>query len=254
MIFAIPSYKRSHRQWTVEYLRKLGYSKKDIFVFTQTNEDYKAYKEAWGDKATIIMKKAHNVASARNNILEYFQGEHLMIIDDDIKRIHVLQIKDGKKKTLKVDDRETFDLILSHGFQLMKKYNAVWWGIYSTSNPYFLSYTVSVGYPFASTFNGFHAIPSVRFDPNMPVKEDYELQIRLNLTGRPAIRLDFIYPETKYWAEGGCEDIRRQGKENEAYAKLFQKYGRYLQKTKDPRFIRFKKNYPRYKEEVELWL
>ena len=112
IVFCIPSYKRSEEQLTLSYLEEMGYSKEQIYISTQTYEDYQKYSQKYSKRANIIYKEGNCVADNRNTLLDNFDvGQKMVMLDDDIKYIGSKrgnEIKPFSKEELKNFLNEAF--------------------------------------------------------------------------------------------------------------------------------------------------
>ena len=54
--WGIPSYQRAEDPFTLDLLTRLGYTKDEIIISTQTKEDYELYTNLQGDRATVIYR------------------------------------------------------------------------------------------------------------------------------------------------------------------------------------------------------
>ena len=133
-VFGIPSYKRAEKQSTLSYINRLGYSRKDIYISTKTEEDYRIYSSRYSDKATILYRQGNCVADNRNTILEGLKDfRHILFLDDDITGIGVLA-KEGKrseggavcessiKRKVRLADKLMFPFGTKYGFSNMGRF------------------------------------------------------------------------------------------------------------------------------------
>lgn len=205
MIVCIPSYKRAGKVKTFELLGG-SFSKEEIIIATQTESDYAAYQELYGEKATIIMKEAHSCGEARNNLLDYCKGKgikEVLFLDDDLKKIRT------------VDDRfltgKDFRELMEQCFQFARKYGVTLFGSYATDNPMMMSRKAT-----PNIIDGMLCgllDTSIRYDISFTTKSDYELSLRLMSQGKRVIRFNSFAPVNSPRSSGGCEEIRERKEE-----------------------------------------
>lgn len=201
IIFAIPSYKRSKEQTTLEYLEKIGYSKDNIYISTQTEKDYKEYKEKYGKRANIIFKEGYSVSDNRNTLLDNFKkGTKIIMLDDDISYI-------GKLKGKKIEPfkKEELDDFIDKAFKFCRNNRALIWGGYPVDNYYFMKGTIDKRNILIGTILGI-INSSYRFNREFKIKEDFELCLQMMKDGYNSIRFNFIHAPAKHKSKGGCEE------------------------------------------------
>lgn len=92
MIVTIPSYHRAGEVSSLDFLGD-AFSRDEIIIGTQCKEDYEAYTELYGERATVIYKEGHCCSDNRNNLLEYLSERGItecLQIDDDLKYIRTM--------------------------------------------------------------------------------------------------------------------------------------------------------------------
>ena len=71
----------------------------------------------------------------------------------------------------------------------------------------------------------------IRFDPDYPVKEDYELSLRCIKEDGGIVGARFLFWKNEHWTgKGGCGDYRTQSMEDEVIKKLMDAYPGYIKK------------------------
>lgn len=205
--FGIPSYKRAHKQLTLEYLLSMGYEKEQIVIATQTKDDYKEYTERYGEKATVVYGEGSCVGDNRNNILNSLpKGVKIVMLDDDIKCIQELN-KDGKLQDIK--DKSHLNEVFNGFFDYCEKHNANIWGVYPVSNAYFMKRKIDNKNILAGFVLGV-VNGTFLFNREFKIKEDYELCCRQIKTGYNCVRFNWITAKVKYKTnDGGCQDNSR---------------------------------------------
>ena len=219
-IIAIPSYQRSEKQTTLEYLHKLGIPRELIHIFVQTEEDKAAYSQ-YETKANIIHAPAHGIATARNNILRHFAGSrNIVMMDDDISAISKL----CGDKLVAIDTRAELADVFNRCFGAALNHNAPLFGIYPVHNAFFMSKTISTAVT-VNTVLGFRKGYSIRFDESYTAKEDIELCGRLINSGTKVVRMNFLAPNAKHRTNGGgCHDTWASSANKTAVERLCKTY------------------------------
>ena len=216
--FAIPTYKRVEKQLTLQMLKKFGYTKEDIIMATQTEDDYTAYKNKYNEDCIIICREGHSVTDNRNTLIDYFdKGQWIIMLDDDINGFFKLT---GKSLT-KIETKEEFDKMINDFFIYTEKNNGKMWGVYPCKNAFFMGQSINKKDIVNSCLG---IIVDERFDENLKAKEDIELCCRYIKNGYNIIRFNFITYDVKHKQTGGCSDVWKT-QENEIVArKLVYKY------------------------------
>lgn len=207
-VFGIPSYKRAEKQTTLSYLNRLGYIRGDIYISTQTEEDYHLYSAKYGDKATILYRPGNCVADNRNAILEELKDKTcILFLDDDISGIGVLA-KEGKRseggKYVRLQSKEQLDAIVLNCFNIAKKVNSPIWDVSFFDNPLFSKKIIREKQIFIGTMFGMFN-NGLRFNREYKVKEDFELCCRVISSGKSCIRYDNICVWASHKTKGGCQ-------------------------------------------------
>jgi len=200
-IVTIPSYRRAEKQETLDCMRRLGIPKERIYIFVQTEEDYKDYTRLYGAHANIVRSNATNVTTARNAIIKHFSGSSdMLMMDDDISAIG--RLENGKLK--KIEDQEEFADAISACFNVARKLKSPLFGIYPVYNDFFMSATISTKVT-VNTVIGFVKGTALYFDETYNTKEDIELCARLLSFGGNVARINFLAPQAKHRTnKGGC--------------------------------------------------
>lgn len=206
--FGIASYNRLDRQNMLLLLNKMGYEKDEILLSVQTKADYDAYKERYDDMATILYKDGKNVCDNKNTILEYLI-EHLdntrvVMLSDKVRGV-VYKKRNGEM--VEFADRYTFDRMIKTAFLITKKLKAEVFGCNTVMNKLFMKNTVSTNLQVLGCFMGI-ADPSLqRFDPEQPLKEDFEFILRHIKQGRRTIRFNDIALKETLHTRGGSHEL-----------------------------------------------
>lgn len=196
MTITIPSYKRAGKVTTLDFLGDV-FSKSEIIIGTQNKEDYKAYSDLYGDKATIIYKEGNSVGENRNNLLEYCQEHGItecLQLDDDMRCVVT---KDKKKLKGK-----EFRNLMEKCFSLCRENGVTMFGGYCCENPFMMSNTAKPNLIVGMLCGILDT--SIRYDANFRIKEDYELSLRLMSRGKRVIRFNSFGASAAHKTAGGC--------------------------------------------------
>ena len=217
-VFCIPSYKRHERQDTLEYLLSVGVPKENIYLFVQTEEDYKAYAEYAG-KCNLIYRHATSLPNTRNNILEYFGGgKNIVMLDDDISTISA---GSNTRELVEVNTSEQFTDLIDTMFELTRRMGGSLCGFYPVCNAFFMSDSVDTKKP-VNTIIGFPKGVWLRFDERFVAKEDIELCGRVIASGGNIVRINNVSFKAKHRTnKGGANEIWKSGV-NRKYARLLE--------------------------------
>lgn len=206
-VFGIPSFQRAEKQSTLSYLNRLGYSRDDIYISTQTEEDYRVYSSRYSDKATILYRHGSCVADNRNTILEELKDcRRILFLDDDITAIGVL-VKEGKRsdggRYVRFQSKEQLDVVIRNCFDVAEKSNSPIWGVSFFDNTLFMKKITRMKAIFIGTMFGI-LDNTLRFNPEYKVKEDFELCCRVISSGHNCIRFDSLSVWASHKTKGGC--------------------------------------------------
>lgn len=217
---AIPSYQRSEKQPTLDYLEKIGAPKERVFVFVQTVSDFKAYQKH-SNRANIVLAPAAGIAEARNNIVERFRDtNNVLMMDDDISTLSRLTAD----KLVPITTGEEFTDTVNRMFGVAKKYGAYLFGIYPVHNSFFMSRNISTAVT-VNTVLGFVKGHSLKFDESYRAKEDIELCGRIINSGGKVLRYNFLAPNAKHRTNaGGCHDTWASAENRIAVDRLCETY------------------------------
>lgn len=220
-----PSYKRPK----VESLDYLPFLK--VYVDCKEYDDYVKANKGFEENIISCPEGVQgNVSRVRNYILdeEYRQGADVVcIIDDDLKGIYLWQgTKQMPYKKVLVDKDWFLDFIekysnlcMGFGFRL--------WGVnlnmdalsYRQYSP-FSTNSVILG-PFSC-----HIKSDIRYDLDLPLKEDYDLAIQHLNKYRGILRLNFGFYDCKQSKQaGGCATYRNYERELSQLFDLQKKWG-----------------------------
>lgn len=235
IIFAIPSYKRCEKQLTLEYLESLGFGKNNIYISTQTEEDFEKYKSKYGNRANIIYGEGSCVADNRNNLLNNFEkGSKILILDDDVSYIGHLV----KNKLVPFEKDELVGFI-HDAFTYAEKNNALIWTVYPVCNAFFMSTTIDKKNIGVGSMMGV-IVSDYRFNRDFKVKEDFEICLHTIKDGYNCIRFNFVHAKAKYKAKGGCHEVWQDNTDNICTNMILAKYPKLIKRGKKKNSILMK--------------
>ena len=88
----------------------------EVYLFVEP-QDFEAYTEAYPNTQIVnIQENDKGVTFCRNFILNYFKGERILILDDDIKRLFYRDARFKHKQTTPKEVLEELDKILDKGY------------------------------------------------------------------------------------------------------------------------------------------
>lgn len=224
--YGIPTYKRTDKQITLEFLKGIGVDKKHIILATQLPEEYEYCKARYGEDCTVIYREAHNAAGNRNTIIDYLpEDTNVVILDDDISGFEINV--DGKLQPMEKDE---FLEVVEKMFALARKHNSKLWSVYPVRNAYFMQdeYVVKFNRPIICVYGLITS--DLRFDEAQTVKEDYLFVCQNLERGYPTLRLENVTTTAKHWTNsGGCKD--QWGTNEECLNRLLTGYPQYVKKN-----------------------
>ena len=229
--YVIPSYNRANiiKTHTLKLLEKYNIPKKQIYIFVSDSKQYDDYKNSLGNDYNIIIGKL-GLHNQRNFITTFFkEGQHILNLDDDIKKLCIL--KNGILEEL---TEKEFKNLLYTAFNLCIEKHCYIWGIHQTQNIRFMRQSITfdlafiVGY-FWGCIN--RHIPELNLE--MEIKEDYERTIKYWEIDKTIIKFNYIMADTQiYKTVGGLQDTyidnHREIASMENSKKLVELYPQYL--------------------------
>lgn len=196
----IPSYRRSGKQETLEYMHKLGFPLDRVYIFVQTKEDYGVYSTLYGNICNVVYAEAQSIPVARNNILNYFGGEeNLLMMDDDVSSI---AIGSKNSKFRSITNTEQFESVVSEMFETTSSMGGFLFGLYPVYNEFFMSDDISTRVT-VNTIIGFPKGFPYRFNESYIAKEDIELCGRIIYGGGKVIRFNNVAFKAKHRTNAG---------------------------------------------------
>lgn len=208
----IPTYKRVNLK-TLKLLDSVGFPKERIIISTQRKEDYDILTEKYRGYH-FIFNTANSAGTNRNNILSYAEAhkiDRILFMDDDVSSI---RIKHGKTTSKCLDIEGIVDFM----FDFCAKNAGVIFGIYPLPAGCMQKGVVTMNTKCDSQVMGV-LDTSIRFDPLLRVKQDYELCCKIISNGGRVFRFDFVSCYADSRTQGGCYDFwKANGGEANAYS------------------------------------
>jgi hypothetical protein len=203
---AIPSYKRATicNEKTISMLRANKMDMSRVTVFVANEDDHKIYRSVIPADVKIVTGVL-GVAHQRRFIVKYYEkGTRIIQIDDDVS---MLMEPDSTGKNL-VEVRPTIDAIAKIGFGICEKHGLKLWGICPVANAFYMREEVAIGLKFiCGIFMGCYAgdVVFVGARPMQSSGEDFESTLRSFKEYGATVKINWLCPKTKYWAEGGIK-------------------------------------------------
>lgn len=215
MIIAIPSYKRAKNLITSKWLPSA------IVVVPESQEA--EYKEHNPDTKIVSIpdNQDGNVSKKRNAILNMYEGENVVLMDDDVEWVgyHEDEIHHKVNESYFIEFAENM-------FLMAEEMGTILWGVNLLIDPrMYREYT-----PFSMTnvvlgpLSGFRNVDkSIRYDEEIFMKEDYDICIQVLRKYRRILRNNkWVYLCGHIHNAGGFAGIRNEDNERE-HALAFQK-------------------------------
>ena len=212
-----PSYKRPQKSTT-----QILYPFVKLVVKEDEAEKYKANRN---DIIVAPNDKQGNLCRIRNWILDTYldQYDAIVLLDDDNNGIG--RFENQKWNEFNENELEEFCEEMTI---LCKDYNFYFWGIncipdkgaYREHTPF--ATNAYIGGPFQVWLKG----NDLRYDENLPLKEDYDITLQNHLKYKGALRVNFASYKNKQSEQvGGCASYRNLEREKEQFYRLQRKWG-----------------------------
>ena len=209
-----PTYKRPDGCFTQKYLPFVKY-----VVAEFEAEDYlRNGLDCW-----VVPDSAQgNLCRIRNYILDHGDSDKIVIVDDDMK--YIAQWQKQKQIRLSADQFLEF---CEMAYNLVDELDIKFWGLnllpdkgaYREYTPF--AFTATIGGPFQA-FNNL----DLRYDENLPLKEDYDLSLQVLNKYRRTMRFNaYHYVVDQHINKGGCANYRTLAREKEQLVLLQKKWG-----------------------------
>lgn len=203
-VIAIPSFQRTQilNSATLPTLVNNGVDLDRVTVWTANETERVTYERELAYKVNVRVAAPGILAARQFYHKAYPAGTPILNLDDDI---YSLQQKDGDK--LRQSDYN-IDQVVDIGFAIAQKTNARIWGLNPVSNGWFMRDHITVGLRYiCAIFYGSYAgdaeMVNDRVTNASGSGEDFELSIKSFIAHGATIRLEFLTPVTKYFAQGG---------------------------------------------------
>tara|TARA_R110000764_G_scaffold135363_1_gene223438 strand:+ start:648 stop:1391 length:744 start_codon:yes stop_codon:yes gene_type:complete len=217
-IFA-PSYKRSEKSIT-----QITYPFVKLVVRESEADEY--IKN--GNDIIVCPDSAQgNISRVRNWILDNLfddETDCIIIVDDDCKAISRWQDQENTKfsENELIDFCEKTSVVCDElGFKLWGLNTVTDKGAYREYTPF--SFIQFIGCPFHAHIKG----TELRYDENLPLKEDYDFTLQNIKKFGGCLRVNFAnYDVKQSEQEGGCANMRSLKKEKQQFYALQKKWGK----------------------------
>ena len=210
---AIPTHRRSKtiKDLTLSVLEGI---EAEIYIFISDEEDYQLYQKELPTH-NLILCNTKNVAEKFNYIQEYFEeGTFVAVIEDDIKQIQNLY-------------NYSVNNLLKFIYNFCINNNIECWGVYPSSNKYFMSETIDIGLTYVvANLYGFTARKDDRLLCHLKTKNDYERSVKYWEVYNKIARFNFVSCITNnYTNKGGMQnETNRAQDEKDASQQLIKNY------------------------------
>jgi hypothetical protein len=223
MTVAIPSHHRSETigKHALRFtLQLLQVPPKDVFVFVSDEGQLSEYRRAIGAHGVnIICANTKCVRDKFNFVHSYFNdGRDVLVIEDDVKGF------------ISISDIAAPEII-KQGFQKMRELKKSLWGIYPSSNKFYMRKAIQCGFNFiVANVYGFIADG----DKNLLIKEhsktDYERSILYYKHKGGSVRFDYVAADTNnYTNKGGMQLLDNRAQlESTACLNLIRRFPNYV--------------------------
>lgn len=185
----------------------------------------KNYRQNYANE--VVECDVKGITPTRNFILDYFKGERIVMLDDDVMECGYFE--NGRRINLKGSEhtdlwnkifRDCFDVADGFGFDIF--------GI-DTSGSKLRSF-VFAPFKFSGGINGscLGIIENgYRFDEKLIVKEDFDFILKSYYRNKGFLKANYFYWRTKHWNnKGGCVDYRTNKIEHECTQILHKRFPR----------------------------
>jgi hypothetical protein len=144
-IVAIPSYDRAEvcRDNVLTMLKNQNVKASQIDIFVANKEEAELYKIIPTDMYRKIIIGKKGLLQQVQFIIKYYpEGQHIVRLDDDVKKIFkkvhtkAEQVSRKKMRVIKLLNLNTF---FTQAFKTLQKEHLTLWGVNKTLNPYFMT-------------------------------------------------------------------------------------------------------------------
>ena len=209
-----PSYKRAEAVKTHNLIEDVTYAVHEF--------EAEKYKKEGHQVITLPDSTKGNIPNVRNWIIEQEYSDTIVFIDDDIESFNYWQMQNQEKlsgQRLIFHIESMLDLAKSWGVSLFGVNPAADKGSYREYTPFSTTCYIS------SSFQGLINC-EYRYDPKLPLKEDYDLCIQICNKERKILRFNqYSLTKKDHGNMGGCADYRTIEREKEQFDLLQSKWG-----------------------------
>lgn len=181
------------------------------------------YRDSGNDVVACPDKVQGNASRVRNWILDQNQDARgVLLLDDDISWIG--RWSNGIHKKLTRAEVEEF---IDHGYTLAEEWGAPFWGVnLNTDKSIYQEYApFSTTRPILGPFQA-HRPSRIRYDEDLPLKEDYDISIQYLNEFRKILRFNMYHYACKQNKQiGGCSAYRTIDRERAQFLALQKKWG-----------------------------
>lgn len=222
LTIAVRSWKRPDTAFTHKYFKNTKY----VVCESQAKE----YRDNGLNVWECPDKEQGNLCRVTNWIIDNCETKWLIITDDDLSWLGMWEGNKHKK----LNEEKAIEM-LENCFLMASELGVPFFGLqclpdkgaYREYSP--ISLTNYIG----GAFQGF-ILPEfdLRYDENLPLKEDYDMTLQVTNKYRKVLRVNYLHYNVKQQeGVGGCSDIRTLKKEHEQFNLLTQKWGNKIVRT-----------------------
>ena len=223
MTIAIPTHLRSDTiaSQSISFaLTQLRARPDDVHVFVSDASQLPSYKKALaGTGVNIINAETKNVRDKFNFIHSFFKdSREVLVVEDDVKGLVGITPEQPAS-------------IIATGFKQMRDKQKSLWGIYPSSNKFYMRKIVRTGFNYiVANLYGFIADGDARVLIKEHSKTDYERSVLYNIHKNGSVRLDYVAANTNnYTNKGGMQTLpNRALLESTACLNLIRRFPQYI--------------------------
>jgi len=216
--FLAPSYKRPEKSVT-----QTNYPMVTLVV---AKKEGKAYLDGGNHIIECPDKVQGNLCRVRNWMIDNLMEDNdaLILMDDDCRSVGRWE----NARKVKFNPEELIEFAEVHT-ALCRELGFKFWGVncvtdkgaYREYTPF--AFTSYIGGPFQVHLSG----STLRYDEELPLKEDYDMTLQHLITYGGCLRVNFAHYDVKQAEqEGGCATYRNLEREKEQFWSLMRKWGK----------------------------
>jgi hypothetical protein len=221
-VVAVASYGRAGRVSTVDV-----FPSGVIVVPNRQADSYRALQvlPAGWEVVGIPDEDDGNLCRKRNAILRLFEGEDLLIVDDDFDYVGLWQ----QGVDIHLDGSRINDL-LANGFAMARELGTPFWGInVQVDRRFYREYTpISITNPVLGPFQAFtrERPADLAYDEELWLKEDYDMSLRVLQRWHRILRFNAYHYRVDHFNEaGGQVGLRNMAEEVRQLHRLQRRWG-----------------------------